>query len=367
MASRRVGAPYAGSRPSLSPAGQAAPAEDRWVEPLLCVPALLRSFGVSFETVARNAGIPPSALDDPNGRVSFTDMGRLLVECASATDCPHFGLLVGQRSGLAAVGPTGILARHSASVRHALRVLMTHLHLHDRGAVLSLHPRSDREVELAYALHHADTPGARHIADGALASLMQALRTLSGPRWAPTEVTFACGQPKNTAAYRRCFGAPVRFNAARFAIAFRTNWLDRPIAGADPGERNRLATLVTQLERSRSASMTERSREALGRLLIAVPPSVDRVARVLGVSRRTLNRHLGHEGTSVKALLEEARFALAKQLLSETRMPVSDIAAALHYTTPGAFSRAFTRWTGGTNPRRFRTSACRRRPICGRK
>ena len=344
----------------MPPARPAAPVEDRWVEPLLCVPALLRSFGVSFETVARNAGIPPSALDDPNGRVSFTDMGRLLMECASATDCPHFGLLVGQRSGLVAVGPAGVLARHSASVRHALRVLMCHLHLHDRGAVLSLHRRANREVELAYVLHHADFPGARHIGEGALASLMQGLRELCGTRWAPTEVLFACARPASAAAHRKCFGAPLRFNAARYAIAFREHWLNRAIAGADPMERMRLQGLVTELECQQSASMTERCREALGQMLIAFPPTVERLARVLGVSRRTLNRHLAQEGSSVRTLLEDARCAQAKQLLRETNMPVHDIAAALHYTTPSAFSRAFTGWTGGTNPRRFRTMGPRR-------
>jgi AraC-like DNA-binding protein len=234
---------------------------------------------------------------------------------------------------------------------------MTHLHLHDRGAVLTLRQRSHREVELAYAIHHADTPGARHIADGALAIEMQFLRAFFGPRWTPVEVTFACARPRDTSAYRQFFGAPVRFDAPRFAIAFRTSWLDRPIAGADPRERVRLAKLVTELERSRSTSMTERTREALGHVLIAASPSVDRIAHVLGLSRRTLNRRLAQEGSSVKALLEDARGALARQLLEKTRMPISEIAVALNYTTPSAFSRAFRGWAGGISPRRFRAAA----------
>jgi AraC-like DNA-binding protein len=331
--------------------------EDLWAQPLQCVPELLHSFGVNLDTVTRHAGIPSSILDDPENRISFADIARLLGECAAVTDCPHFGLLVGQRSGLAAAGIVGRLARHSVSVRHALRVLITHLHLHDRGAVLSLLQRSHREVELAYVMYHANTPGARHIAEAALAISIQFMHTFCGARWRPTEVTFACAQPRDVLAYRKLFGTAARFNAARFAIAFRANWLDRPIAGADPKERLRLAKLVAELETSRSGSLTERTREALGQMLIALPPSVERIARVLGVSRRTLNRGLAREGNSVKALLEDARYALARQLLEETRMPVSDIAGALHYTTPSAFSRAFRQWTGGVSPRRFRAAA----------
>jgi AraC-like DNA-binding protein len=81
------------------------------------------------------------------------------------------------------------------------------------------------------------------------------------------------------------------------------------------------------------------------------------VAQLLGVSVRTLNRRLAREGTSFKALLEAARSSLAGQLLRETRLPAIEIAAALHYTTPSAFSRAFRSWNRGVSPRRIRSAA----------
>jgi AraC-like DNA-binding protein len=367
MIKQRPKALAVGRQRPLPAAGNTLLTEDRRIQPLLCIPAVLNSFGVKLESVARKAGFKTSVFEDPNARVAFVDLGRLLLQCADATDCPHFGLVVGQRMGLADVEITGILARHSETVGHALRVIITHLHLYDRGAVLSLRRRGEREVELAYLMHHPDTPGARHIVEGALASLTQAMRNLAGPRWAPTEVILASDRPPDTAAYRKCFCAPVRFNTARFALIFRAHWLDRPIAGADAVERHRAARLVTDLERSQAASTTERSREVLAQMLVATPPSVERVARALGVSRRTLNRDLEYEGTTFKSLLEDARCALARQLLVLTCMPVGDIATALHYTTMSSFSRAFTRWHGGESPRRFRErAAVRRRRVAKR-
>lgn len=330
---------------------------DLRAQPLLCVPEVLRSFGASFEVIAQRTGLPPTILDDAENRIAFADACRLFAECAAVTDCAHFGLLVGRQAGAAAIGTIGDLARHSACVRDALRALAMHLHVHDRGAVLSLQPRSQREVELSYVILRPDTAGARHIAEGALAVAMHVLRVLCGPRWAPIETTFACDRPEDAMPYRACFGAGVRFNAARFAIVFRTSWLDRPIAGADPVERRRLAALVSDLERARPATMSERARETLAQILVTTHPSVEAVAHVLGISPRTLNRHLAREGTSFKALLEDTRGALARQLLEDTRMPAVDIAAALHYTTQSAFSRAFSHWTGGTNPQRVRTAA----------
>jgi len=106
---------------------------------------------------------------------------------------------------------------------------------------------------------------------GALAVAMHVLRALSGPRWAPIETTFACDRPEDTGPYRACFDAAVHFNATRFAIVFRAGWLDRPIAGADPAEHRRLAALVSNLERAHSASVSERTREALTQMLVTPP------------------------------------------------------------------------------------------------
>ena len=343
--------------PDLPGAGSSTPSEDLRAEPLLCVPELLRGFGTSFGAIAQHTGLPPAILDDAENRIAYADVCRLVAACASATGCAHFGLLVGQQAGATAVGTIGELARHSASVREALRAIAMHLHVHDRGAVLTLAPRGPREVELAYVMYQPDTPGARHLATGALAVAMHVMHVLCGPRWAPIETTFACERPVDITPYRACFGAAVRFDAARFAVAFRASWLDRPIAGADPIEHRRLAALVSDIERAHPASVSERAREALTRMLVTTAPSVDAVAQVLGLSPRTLNRHLAREGTTFKALLEDTRCALARQLLEDTRMPAIEIAAALHYTTPSAFSRAFSHWTGGTSPRRVRTAA----------
>ena len=45
---------------------------------------------------------------------------------------------MGQRAGLSSLGLIGLLAQHSPDVGSALRNLVFHLHLHDRGAVPNL-------------------------------------------------------------------------------------------------------------------------------------------------------------------------------------------------------------------------------------
>ena len=54
--------------------------------------------------------------------------------------------------------------------------------------------------------------------------------------------------------------------------------------------------------------------------------------------RRTLNRHLKVQGTTFQQVLDEIRFAAASQLLENTRIPLTEIAASLGYSESSAFS-----------------------------
>jgi len=332
--------------------------EDLWVTPLMTIVPLLHDFGVDPSSVLSTVGVNARVLADPSNRLPFDLVGRLVAECARATKCPHFGLLVGQRSGIASAGPAGELARHSATAGEGVRVLIAHLQLHDRGAILALNARAAAQVELAYVIHHPDTPGAAQILDAAMAIGFAIMQSLCGPRWVPTAVTLSRSRPGNVAPYQSFFRAPVRFDAARSALIFPARWLKQPVASADPAERDRLSKLVAELEAARPVTVTEQVIRALSHVVIAMPPSSNEVARAIGLSPRTLSRRLEAEGTNFRELLEDVRFALARQLLEESRMPIGEIAATLHYSAPEAFSRAFKAWTGET-PRQRRTSGRR--------
>jgi AraC-like DNA-binding protein len=72
--------------------------------------------------------------------------------------------------------------------------------------------------------------------------------------------------------------------------------------------------------------------------------------------RRTLNRRLHAEGTTFQQVLDRVRFAVAKELIEDSRVSLHDIAAALGYAGLAPFMRAFRRWTG-TTPGAWRQSA----------
>jgi AraC-like DNA-binding protein len=63
---------------------------------------------------------------------------------------------------------------------------------------------------------------------------------------------------------------------------------------------------------------------------------------------RTLNRRLNAFGTSFQALVDAGRFEIARQMLADSAMEVTQIAASLDYADASAFTRAFRRWSGTT-------------------
>ncbi|MCP2343629.1 AraC family transcriptional regulator [Actinomadura rupiterrae] len=76
--------------------------------------------------------------------------------------------------------------------------------------------------------------------------------------------------------------------------------------------------------------------------------SLERVARRMAVSPRTLQRRLAEQGTSWREEVEAVRHRQAARLLRDTRLPVRSIAGRLGYTDPRTLRRAFLRWTGQT-------------------
>jgi AraC-like DNA-binding protein len=90
--------------------------------------------------------------------------------------------------------------------------------------------------------------------------------------------------------------------------------------------------------------------------------SLGAVARFYAMHRRTLTRRLGAEGTAFRQIADEVRFEIACQLLAEESLSLGQIAAALKFSEPSAFTRAFRRWSGVT-PTGWRTSDPHDRPM----
>jgi AraC-like DNA-binding protein len=234
-----------------------------------------------------------------------------------------------------------------------LQALLLHLYLHDRGAVPILINLDASYVLLGYSIYRHATPGAAHLYDAAIAIGYRMLKAICGASWKPAHVQFSHVRPKDARPYRRLLGPSVRFDAEVSGIVFAVSWLDRVIPGADPKLHELAMSTIQQARGSSKMSFGDVVRGALQQLVLSGTPSAGRVALLFGVHERTLRKRLTAEGISLRRLVIRARFELAKQLLENTQLPISEIATALHFADAAVFSRAFRSWSK-TSPRDWR-------------
>lgn len=311
------------------------------------IPALLREFGVDPYSVLAEAGVAATLFDDPDNMIPFATLGRLVSACVAKTGCEHFGLLVGQRNGTATLGLVGYLMQNSPDVESALRTVVRHLHLHDRGAVPILATQGGTAL-LGYAIYEPEVEAAEQITDGAIATAFNLLRRLCGPKWRPAEVSFTHRKPKDIGPFRRFFDVPLRFDAEQSAVAFSENWLKQPIPGADPELRRLLQKQVDEMEARYCGDFPHQVRRALRTAVLTRRAGADEVASLFSMHHRTLNRRLQGYGISFQQLADETRYEIARQMLGDSEAALGDVAIALGYAGASAFTRAFRRWSGTT-------------------
>lgn len=337
---------------ALKSGAAARPAADQRVGAFGKVPTLVRDLGGDAARVFDAAGLEPSALDHPDKRIPYATLGRLLHHAARETRCPHFGLACGHAWRLEDLGLVGEIARNGATVGDALRAIVIYQRLNSGGGVAFLVDH-DITADFGYAIYHPHVEGHEQIYGAVLAGGHNFLRELSGGNWPVETVLFPFARPVHVDEYRRVFRGTLRFDADRAAMRFRSEWLSRPVPGADPARRR---ALESEASRGGQGDILERVVRSLRTLMIVGRHSGDDVADMLALHRRTLNRRLKAEGTSFQEVLDEVRFEVARQLLSDAEIPMDDIAMTLGYSGLSAFQRTFRRWSGVT-PGKWRRDA----------
>jgi len=315
------------------------------VGPLRHLSEVLEGFGVALDPLLDRLGLPADLMENPENTIAVAAGAELLALCAEHARCPHFGLLLGQRASLTSFGLIGALALNQTNVGTALSGLARTQHLHGRAGVPAFFVKDDVAV-YSLTLEGFLGVGAAHVHDLSAAMGFNLMRDLCGPAWTPTEVMLPHAAPRDRRPYDRYFRAPIRFDAEWTGVAFPARWLSHRVAGADPSLLGPLQQSVDALAAQNGNDLIMRTRRALHVLVMQGKGSVNGVAHLMGMHRRTLNRRLALSGTSISSQLEEVKSHIARQLVADTTMSMIEIASTLNYSDAATFTRAFRRWTG---------------------
>src|SRR5262249_34056515 len=158
------------------------------------------------------------------------------------------------------------------------------------------------------------------------AMLCRIIKTFLGDAWAPQEVCFMHSAPNNPEAHRRFFGARVRFNWDYDGIVCRAADLEKSIPTASPAMARYLKEYFDSILPSARSEVSETVRELMWVLLKSGNCSAERVAKHLGVDRRTVNRRLVSEGKSYSAILDAVRTDMVGSMIEKGQRPLNEVA-----------------------------------------
>ena len=99
-----------------------------------------------------------------------------------------------------------------------------------------------------------------------------------------------------------------------------------------------------KLEIESHKSLTDNLQAILLKKIPSAEFGIDDIAKIMGISRRTLQRNLKNLDTSFNDQVKYARQTLVNPLMKDETLSLVDISYLLGYADPESFSRAFKTW-----------------------
>ncbi len=308
----------------------------------------LRVLGLEVDSLLRSVGLTVEALRDPDTRVRV-EQGLALVRAAvEASGDEGLGLRLSRLYEPGAFGVLDHLARSSRTLREAIDVLCRYERIHQNAMTTSLRVEGGLAVLDHRMLHPYPVP--RQLSENTIGNLVVIGRKWTGVDFTPVEVRFAHPNPRDVCEHARLFRCPIAWGATSDALILDASHLDAPLLMSNAGLSQVLDRHAKDLleKLSLGHAFTDRVREHIFAELPRGDAMVKRVAGVLGMSVRTLQRRLGDEGTQYESLLDQTRQRLCTEYMRRTDLGIEDVALMLGYSDSRAFRRAFRRWTGKT-------------------
>ena len=316
-----------------------------WVKSLLL---FAEQQGCDREWLLRKSGLNFEALDKTS-RLTMDQTVDLWGACISETADPFFGLHFGEQVRPSTFHIVGYTLMNSANLSEAFDKLNQYQRLISDGGAFQRVPVV-KGVWLIYHPRPGTIPFFYHQIDAVLAAVLAFSRWVTGKALEPIEVSLKRGALLDSKEYKRVFSVTPNFEADFDGVLISHEILALPLLEAD----EELCEIHERHARQRLTELKEVSSFADQVSLILQRYMSDHnagrafVAKKMGLSEKGLQRKLSEEGVTFQGIYNNLRKKLALDYVSDTRIPLADVAMLLGFSDSSAFYRAFKRWTGST-------------------
>ena len=311
---------------------------------LSCYLEAAKQVGLDGYLMLREAGISPSALAESENKLPARAVARLIDRSARLSGCSSFGLLLADGRSFASAGPATLLLERVPRVGDVIEASIEFRRYFNDVVSFAL------EVSDRTAIVRVDVlPGFANVPtiDLVVAIAYRIIAGASGQQWQPTEVHLVRDRPCDLRPWKRNFPIPVQFNSSFNGFACSSAALGQQLPFADETMAKHARRMLHFLPlRDESAPVSDQVRRMNNFLHPTGHSTIDQIAAHLGMGARALQRALRREGCTFAEVVDEVRQELAEYYLSASSQSVTAISAHLGYSTPGAFTRWFTKKFG---------------------
>lgn len=310
--------------------------------------------GISLEDIQNTAMVDLGDLHSRTQPFSLDEVIRLIQANTNLTRLPYYGLANGHFTSLNCHGMAGISAIYQDTYAACLETGSRLCNL--LFPPLTMHFfETENQVGIRVYECMSLAPCTPFFMEWIMANFSNILRFLLGQDQHPDYIAFPYQAPPYHQFYQRYLNCPIHFNVehAEFVVDKKLAQSAIPLANsriAKTAQQHFLDSIPTDEHE------TTRKVRALLAQQIEEKPDLDKIADQIGMSSRSLRRHLKKTGTSYLDIIEELRRESAITQLLYSNRSISEIAASLGFYDSSSFCKAFKRWTT-QSPRTFRIEA----------
>lgn len=301
--------------------------------------------GVDPAPLFREMGVDPELMKEPRARVRQKAVRNLWRRAIDVTGDDCLDVKAAKHWHPSQLGALGYAWLASSTLRTALHRVSRYLRvINDNRQVLL----EETPAGFVYTLSPSDgsdkLPVDHHVH---LAVLIELCRANYGAQLNPLAVAFTHAEPNCAGEYFSHFRCPLEFGAEQNSLTLPMNAIDVPLPGNNPMLAKFSDQVMTEyLAHLDRAQFTEWVKALIIDQLPSGGGHRQKVADIMNLSPRTLQRRLKDEGANFTNLLDEVRRDLAGKYVRDDTLDLMEITFLLGFSEESAFSRAFKRWTG---------------------
>jgi AraC-like DNA-binding protein len=280
--------------------------------------------------------------------VTAQDFGGFLEAVVQQTQDHRLGLKLGLKSPLSTLNIVGQIYQTCSTFAEVLHKIEQHASFLDGVNQYFSEIRTDGiyQFTVPHQTWQKTFPlASRQVVEHNIGFSIRCKREYLGREIKPVAIWLPYPQEGKRDVLENYFKCPILFEKPCMAVILPKEMLEWKVPTANPVALQWYETHIQTL-RPLQKVWYEKTRNTILQLFKLTVPTVELVARQLGISQRSLQRNLKNEATSFQNVLDDVRLELAKFYLVQPAISMIEVGERLGFEVQSAFNKFIQRTTG---------------------